>query len=130
MEIVPLCDPPHLLKCIRNNFLTKDVEIDFDRPNVTEEDRQYASWQHIITADEIDVYSSFLERHVPSSTEQHIRLDKILKNKSENDNAGFQQHVFDLLIFPDLKVKYNIDFIIHYLYVFTIFYVKVCDTIP
>ena len=84
VEIVPLYDPPHILKCIRNNFLTKDIEIDFDRPHLKKEDRKYASWKHIITAYEIDVYSSFLERHVPNLTEQHVYSDKIPKMKNLN----------------------------------------------
>ena len=44
VEIVPLYDPPHLLKCIRNNFLNKDIEIDFDKLNLKDEDRKFASW--------------------------------------------------------------------------------------
>jgi len=42
-------DYVHLLKSTRNNFLTKDIDIDF-RNN---EAKQYASWNHIDTI-EID----------------------------------------------------------------------------
>lgn len=79
-EIVPLYDPPHLLKCLRNNFLNKDIEIDFDVPNLREEDRKIASWKHIVTAYEIDVYSGFIERNLDLK-EQHIYPDKRNKMK-------------------------------------------------
>lgn len=56
---------------MRNNFLNKDIEIDFDNPNLREEERNFASWKHIITAYQIDVYSGFLERNV-DLTEEHV----------------------------------------------------------
>ena len=43
VEFVPLHDPPHLLKCMRNNFLNKNIEIEFDAPNLEEKDRKIAS---------------------------------------------------------------------------------------
>ena len=77
VEFVPLFDPPHLLKCIRNNFLTKDIEIDFADSNLSKEGGKFGSWDHIVSAYEIDIYSSFLERHVPELTEQHVYAEKV-----------------------------------------------------
>ena len=79
VEIVPLYDPPHLLKCIRNNFLNKDIEIDFDKLNLKDGEKKFASWTDIVAAYEIDVYSDFLERHVPDLTDQHVYVDKMNK---------------------------------------------------
>ena len=81
VEFIPLYNPPHFLKCMRNNFLNKDIEIDFDAPNLQEKDRKIPSWEHLIKAYEIDVHSDFLDRHVPKYTEQHVYPDKIKKMK-------------------------------------------------
>ena len=81
VEFVPLYDPPHLLKCMRNNFLNKDIEINFDAPNLEEKDRKIASWEHVIKAYEIDVHADFFDRHVSKWTEQHVYPDKIKKMK-------------------------------------------------
>lgn len=35
-EIIPLFDPPHLIKGIRNNFLTKDLAMRVTNNNATE----------------------------------------------------------------------------------------------
>lgn len=49
IEIIPLFDPPHLLKCIRNNFLTKDCKY-------ISEDKamRIAKWSHIVDTYIID----------------------------------------------------------------------------
>ncbi|XP_076663559.1 uncharacterized protein LOC143366382 [Andrena cerasifolii] len=54
VEFIPLYDAPHLLKCMRTNFLTKDVEIDFYRLRLKDEDRKFAAWDHVITAYKIN----------------------------------------------------------------------------
>ena len=79
VEIIPLYDAPHILRCDRNNFLTKDIEIDFNERNLREEDRKFASWSYMVSAYEIDVYSSVLESHFPDLTEQHVYLDRVKK---------------------------------------------------
>ena len=93
-EIVLLYDPPHLLKCIRNNFLNKDIEIDFDKLNLKDEDRKFASWNDIVTAYEIDIYSDFLERNVPDLTEQHVYIDKINKSRVKLTMQVFSGKMF------------------------------------
>ena len=72
-------DPSHFLKCIRNNVLNKDIEIDFNAPNLNEKHRKIASREHVIKTYEIDVHSDFLDRYVPKLTEQHLNPDKIKK---------------------------------------------------
>ncbi|XP_033212821.1 uncharacterized protein LOC117170271 [Belonocnema kinseyi] len=78
VEIILLYDPPHILKCVRNNLLTKDLEYDHD-PKLTEEERKFASWDHVVTAYHIDLYAPRLNRMVLDLTDEHIYLDKINK---------------------------------------------------
>lgn len=61
--------------------MTKNIEIDYRDKHGQEENREIGSWNHIITAYEIDVYSFLLERHIPSITEQHVYPDKVKKMK-------------------------------------------------
>ena len=72
---------------MRNNFLNKDIEIDFDAPNLEEKDRKIASWEHVIKAYEIDVHADFLDRHVPKWTERIPGQNK--ENESQAHDAGF-----------------------------------------
>jgi len=53
-EIIPIYDPPHLLKCIRNNLYTKDVVFTIDNIEHT------ASWDHIRTMYDNDKKMRFL----------------------------------------------------------------------
>ena len=78
MDIIPLYDPPHLMKCVRNNMLHKDLEFDWDF-NRKEEERKFAKWEHVITAFEIDAYSGNNIRHVPKLTVKHVYPDRINK---------------------------------------------------
>lgn len=102
VEFIPIYDPPHVLKCMRNNFLKYNIEIDYRQPNLQPEERKYASWSHIVTAYEIDVYSSFLERHVPKLTDQHVYPEKIGKMR-----VKFMMQVFSrtLARFIDLLAR-------------------------
>ena len=78
VEIVPLHDPPHMLKCVRNNLLTKDLEFDFEE-NTPKENRKFTRWDHVVKAYEIDLYAPRLSRMVPDLTDEHIYPDKIKK---------------------------------------------------
>lgn len=51
------------------------------KKNLHDEDRKFASWDHIITAYEIDAYSLLLERYISNITEQHVYPDKVKKMK-------------------------------------------------
>ena len=111
IEFIPLYDSPHMLKCIRNNFLTKDKEIDFDRPHLKNADRKFAAWNHVITAYEIDVYSDLIERHVPDLTDQHIYPEKINKMKVKHMMQIFSKKMscfVDLLARTSAPMKTSI----------------------
>lgn len=72
--IVPLYDPPHLLKCIRNNFLTKNLKFELDSVKRT------AKWSHILDAYYIDC-SRAPWRIMPKLSDSHVLLSKIKKMK-------------------------------------------------
>ncbi|XP_033225224.1 uncharacterized protein LOC117178093 [Belonocnema kinseyi] len=65
-------------------------------------ERRFASWDHIVTAYEIDVYSDFLERNVPDLTEQHVYIDKIKKIRVKLMMQVFSRKLFR---FVDLLAK-------------------------
>ena len=75
---MPLYDSPHLLKCIRNNLLTKNLEYDC-KDNAKQGDRKFAVWDHIIKAYHIDLYLPRLNRMVPDLTDEHVYADKLNK---------------------------------------------------
>ncbi|XP_039310495.1 uncharacterized protein LOC120358881 [Solenopsis invicta] len=104
-SLITIYDPPHLLKGIRNNLLTKDLEINYatDRP---EKDRQYATWLHIDKAYEIDVHECTINRAMPKLTDQHIKVDKIRKMKVKNAAQIFSRSVS---LFLQLAVLWSCD---------------------
>lgn len=74
VEILPVFDPPHLLKCVRNNLLTKDVSFTYRCENHT------ASWRHIRILFEFDKkYEINSLRSLPSLRDEHIYPEKIQK---------------------------------------------------
>lgn len=66
---------PHMIKNIRNALLTKYLEINFD-DRKPENEREFASWDHIIVAFEIYMYGR-KERAINHITNDHIYEDKI-----------------------------------------------------
>lgn len=82
MEVIPLYDPPHLIKCIRNNLLDKDLK--FDVGIAGEKERKFASWKDIITLYEIDVFGLQNERFLPKLTDRHVYPNKIKRMKIKN----------------------------------------------
>ena len=78
LDIIPLYDPPHLLKCLRNNLLDKDLELRWSQCKA-ESARTFAEWKHIVTAYEIDVYGTQERRFVPKLTDRHVYPEKIKK---------------------------------------------------
>ena len=83
MEIIPLFDPPHLLKCIQNNLLDKDLEFDF-RIGKEENERTFANWDHLIQTYEIDTFGSGRIRTMKHLTDQHVYPHLIKKMKVKN----------------------------------------------
>ncbi|XP_036144606.1 uncharacterized protein LOC114255440 [Monomorium pharaonis] len=74
-EIIPLYDPPHLIKGIRNNFLTKDLAMKVRNNNV----EKIASWNIIKTAWIMDKTLHVTRPHLRKITPEHIIESKIKK---------------------------------------------------
>lgn len=74
-EIIPLFDPPHLIKGIRNNLLTKDLAMKVTN-NIAEE---IASWDIIKTAWIMDKTLHVTRSHLKKITAEHIMENKIKK---------------------------------------------------
>lgn len=75
-EIVPLYDPPHLLKGVRNNLVTKDLTF------YVNGEQKIAKWSHIVKFYEIDKLRLDVgERMTPKLTDAHVYPDKLKKMK-------------------------------------------------
>lgn len=74
-EVLHIYDPPHLLKCIRNNFI--DTNANF-RSSTGE--MAVASWSDIVSIYEFDV-GDFDTRMLNKLTDQHVYKNKIKKMK-------------------------------------------------
>lgn len=87
-EVIHVYDPPHLLKSIRNNLLTKNVTFTWRG------ERQMAMWDYIINAYEIDkTYEDLEMRNLPKITEIHVYRDKIKKMKVSLAGQVFSHNV-------------------------------------
>lgn len=74
-EVIPLYDPPHLLKGIRNNLLNKNLEYT-TKDGVT----KTAKWSHLkLLFDENPGYKGI--RLIPKLTENHVNPEKLNKMK-------------------------------------------------
>ncbi|CAI6343489.1 unnamed protein product [Macrosiphum euphorbiae] len=92
VEIVPIFDPPHLLKCIRNNLMTKDVTFTYRGENLT------ASWSHIKTLYEFDKKNEVNGlRSLPSLKDEHIYPEKMHKMKVKLAAQVFSQRFAAIL---------------------------------
>lgn len=70
-EIIPIYDPPHLLKCIRNNLYKKDVIFTIDTIEYT------ASWDHIRIMYEYDkINENFELCSLHKLHDKHINIEK------------------------------------------------------
>ncbi|XP_026471481.1 uncharacterized protein LOC113375750 [Ctenocephalides felis] len=86
-EIVPLYDPPHLLKCMRNNFAKYNVKF-IGLDGVEYE----ASWKDIIDYYNHDSTSSMFRR-CPTLTEHHLDQTKMKRMKVSLAAQVFSQRV-------------------------------------
>lgn len=89
-DIVPLFDPPHLMKCIRNNLLTKNLKFVMDGKLCT------AKWSHIEAAYNIDVSSGNL-RIMKNLSEFHILPTKIQKMRVSRCTQVFSDTVASVM---------------------------------
>ncbi|XP_019888907.1 uncharacterized protein LOC105284485 isoform X3 [Ooceraea biroi] len=71
-DIIPLYDPPHLIKGIRNNLLNGDLE--FDRAEG--EEQKYASWEIIEQAYHMDLTHN-VYRLMPKITADHVIKNRV-----------------------------------------------------
>ncbi|XP_053625003.1 uncharacterized protein LOC128683403 [Plodia interpunctella] len=85
-EIVPLYDPPHLLKCIRNNLKTKNLTYNFDGQE------HIAKWDHIYELHKANpIYKGL--RLVSKLTDYHVVHSKIPKMKVKFASQLFSRTV-------------------------------------
>ncbi|KAL0129508.1 hypothetical protein PUN28_001639 [Cardiocondyla obscurior] len=78
-NIIPLYDPPHLIRDIRNNLLNNDLEFDVEEG----EERKFASWEVIEQAYHMDLTHT-MYRLMPKITAEHIIKNKVKKKKVKN----------------------------------------------
>lgn len=92
-EIVPLYDPPHLLKCIRNNLITKNLTF-------TDKDgkSRIANWNHIVQLYELDKNEAVIgDRINPKLTDAHVYVDRMKKMKVSHAAQIFSQRVGSIM---------------------------------
>lgn len=92
LKLVHIYDVPHLMKCVRNNLITKDLVFTID------DEVKCAKWSHLV-----DLYS--VENAIPDCkmlprlTDHHIIPEKILKMKVKNATQVFSQRVSSTMNF-------------------------------
>lgn len=87
-EIIPLYDPPHLIKCIRNNLITKNLTYQSTDSNL----KRTAKWQHIeLLYQENPGYKGI--RLIPKLTENHVIPSKMSKMKVKYATQIFSRTV-------------------------------------
>lgn len=74
-----LFDYVHLIKSIRNNLVTKDLLINANA--TVDNDKQFACWDDIKTAYNMDKHSTLRQRNLPKLTDKRIYEDMIPKMK-------------------------------------------------
>ncbi|XP_025414534.1 uncharacterized protein LOC112686472 [Sipha flava] len=87
-DIIPLYDVPHLLKNLRNNLVSKDLNFEYDGKNHT------ASWKHTIQFYELDKRQSTEgDRLTLKLTDCHVYPATLKKMKGANAAQVFSQRV-------------------------------------
>lgn len=106
-EIIPFFDPPHLMKGVRNNMLTKDLEINISS---TSKIRQFASWTTIELAYKIDININSFHRMLPKITEEHVIPQKIKKMRVKNATQIFSSTLSSYIgLLSNLQGKHVLD---------------------
>lgn len=102
-EIVPLFDPPHLLKGIRNNMLNGDVQFKWKEARV-----QVASWKHVINLYDIDVGDEDTKM-LTKLTNGHVHAANMKKMKVSVAAQVFSHRVSSTMRFIAKNGEHNID---------------------
>lgn len=97
MKIVHIFYVPHLMKCIRNNLLTKDFVFCMDGNELR------AKWSHIRELYEINNAIPDCKM-LPRLTDRHVVPEKILKTKVKCTTQIFSERVSSIMLF--LACKY------------------------
>lgn len=99
LPIVHLFDVPHLMKCTRNNLLTKNLNF------VTENTPKIAKWDHLVELYQAD---SKIEdcKMLPRFTDCHVMPDKISKMKVRYSTQVFSQRVSAIMSFLACKLLF------------------------
>ncbi|XP_076247801.1 uncharacterized protein LOC143187475 [Calliopsis andreniformis] len=92
IQLIPLYDPPHLIKGIRNNLLNKDLEINVT-PGRKECERQFASWRIIEQAYNMDISGYVVRPMMKRLTNEHVVPEKIPKMKVKYASQVFSETV-------------------------------------
>lgn len=79
MKIIPIFDPPHLLKCLRNNLLNKHLEVEPSEQVVGE--RHFAKWSHLELLHDLDLYAETDNQRLWRMTKSHVDRRSIKKMK-------------------------------------------------
>lgn len=95
IKIYHLFDPPHLLKGIRNNLLTKNVSFDM-------EGRKLASWRDIMNLYELDSGIPDVKM-LPRLTKEHVVPNEIKKMRVRNAAQVLSQRVSSIMAFLACK---------------------------
>lgn len=107
-EIIPLFDAPHLIKCIRNNLMTKDLDIDMSNED---ENKGYATWEDLAKCYLIDKGLHTIRRQCSKLTDGHIVLTKIKKMKVKYCTQVFSATVASAIeTYARTKCKYMFRF--------------------
>jgi len=90
LQIVHLFDVPHLIKCLRNNLLTKDLKFTIDGVQRT------AKWEHIV-----QLYCSAIpdSKMLPRLSDKHVIPEKISKMKVKCATQIFSHRVSAVMNF-------------------------------
>lgn len=91
--MIPLFDPPHLLKCVRNNLLEARAKFLWTR---TGESEQLAAWSDIVKLYEMDT-GDFDFRMLNNLTDCHIYREKMKKMKVSVAAQVFSQRVSSVM---------------------------------
>lgn len=89
--IIPLYDPPHLLKGIRNNMLKANLNFKMDGKVKT------AKWSHVVDFYMLDRNDDDDRRMCPKLTDEHVMTNKIRKMKVKCCAQVFSQRVSSLM---------------------------------